>query len=289
MASGYQPHVFTPLHSARSAGHPAFAPPCPGRSSRPSSPGICPGCSRASLRSCHPDLTPSYRRAPWRPLPRRCRHLRFGIRASPLGCLVPTSWFLTTAPVSSAIRPVAGVSTIRRWQGVAGLLHPAADEGSPRFRSSAPGWLLTTPEPPSPRRFTPRSLPLVISSPGVTTRSCPPDVPSPCSRCLASIPVAGRGAQRPSPGERRLQGFAPIPRSVPSQGVSASTRPVLPWASSPFKVLLPVGPVSQVHRRSGTPLSRYLPNPAPYIQRTGPSLLPQLRFVSRSPRATTRF
>lgn len=43
---------------------------------------------------------------------------------------VPTSWFRTTSPVSSAVRPIAGTavpSAFAKDPGVTGLLHPAAD------------------------------------------------------------------------------------------------------------------------------------------------------------------
>jgi len=159
---------------------------------------------------------------------------------------VPTSWFRTTAPVFSAVRPIAGTAVpiaFATSPGVAGLLHPAADRGVRRVSARCDVWfdhlspfpeigVRTTTSTASPRRY----LPL---------EELPPPAAVPChhGRCPLDVFLgpAPHTSARPLPVclscaidmRRRLQGFDPLVGPYHRAPYSSTRWPVLPGLCSP--------------------------------------------------------
>jgi len=109
------------------------------------------------------DLRPSIDMLPGVHSCDRCCHLPLRVRRNLSEHRVPTSWFCTTSPVFSAVRPLTRAAVPPcDGPGVAGLLHPAADPGVRRISAR---WLpcdAPTPRripPPRSRTVSPRPLP----------------------------------------------------------------------------------------------------------------------------------
>lgn len=215
-------------------------------------------------------------------------HSRVGVATSascpglPAPCPVPTSWFCTTSPVCSAVRPVTGAAARppRRTVAlrVAGLLRPAADRGVRRVSSSA--------LPVARLRRAPRAAVSPRRIPPIRSRTASPR-PAPFSPFprrsarTSRVRVAAPAVQSASCRERRPQGLAlwmgpyrrapfPTRAGLPSRGLAL-----------PFKVLR----VARDHssglvRRAATRRSERRPVPVSLetvaLPRAGPSCSPRV-------------
>jgi hypothetical protein len=146
-------------------------------------------CDLLQIRRTVPPL---HRPAPRRPLPRRCRHRRFGSRSTTSEVLFRPRGFAPPRRFSPPFAPLPGLppgrAETRFRMGVAGLLHPAADQGSPRFRfrsalahhQRVPGFPATR----TPFEGIPQPQPYPV-----TRATCLPDVFVPRSPDLPPFPL----------------------------------------------------------------------------------------------------
>jgi hypothetical protein len=191
----------------------------PGRN-RPPLLGFVPietaGKSRDLLRPRR-TVSPLHRPAPRRPLPRRCRHRRFGSRSTTSKVLFRPRGFAPPRRFSPPFAPLPelppGRAETRFRMGVAGLLHPAADQGSPRFRCRRPlahhQWTPRFPATRTPFEGIPQPQPYPV-----TRATCLPDVFVPRSPDLPSFPLpfptlSPAPETRPSPRPFSIAGYVP--------------------------------------------------------------------------------